>query len=161
MNKNTGFTLIEVLIAMLIMALGLLGLAAMQATGLRNNQSAYHRSQATQLAYDMADRIRANFTEANKGAASIFITKDSSTATEKTDCVTVSTACTPAIMAENDLFLWYQAISNLNILPLGEGKIEVNGSVFSITIKWDDNRDGSVDIDADDDDPKFQMNFQL
>ena len=60
MNKNAGFTLIEVLIAMLVLAVGLLGLAGLQATSLRNNQSAYNRSQATQLAYDIADRMRAN-----------------------------------------------------------------------------------------------------
>ncbi len=63
MKTNTGFTLIEVLIAMLVLAVGLLGLAGLQATSLRNNQSAYNRSQATQLAYDLADRMRANFTE--------------------------------------------------------------------------------------------------
>ena len=60
MNKNAGFTLIEVLIAMLVLAVSLLGLAGLQATSLRNNQSAYNRSQATQLAYDLADRMRAN-----------------------------------------------------------------------------------------------------
>ena len=60
MNKNTGFTLIEVLIAMLVLAVGLLGLAALQASSLRNAQSAYNRSLATELAYDLADRMRAN-----------------------------------------------------------------------------------------------------
>src|SRR5664280_455779 len=60
MNKNSGFTLLEVLIAMLVLAVGLLGLAGLQATSLRNNQSAYNRSQATQLAYDLADRMRNN-----------------------------------------------------------------------------------------------------
>ena len=66
MNKNTGFTLIEVLIAMIVLAVGLLGLAGLQATSLRNNQSAYNRIKATQLAYDIADRMRANYTEAKK-----------------------------------------------------------------------------------------------
>ena len=79
-NKNAGFTLIEVLIAMLVLAVGLLGLAGLQATSLRNNQSAYNRSQATQLAYDLADRMRANFTEANKLANSTYITTDPTTA---------------------------------------------------------------------------------
>ena len=73
MKTNTGFTLIEVLIAMLVLAVGLLGLAGLQATSLKNNQSAYNRSQATQLAYDMADRMRANVagvaTYTNAGAA--------------------------------------------------------------------------------------------
>ena len=64
MKTHSGFTLIEVLISMLILAVGLLGLAGLQATGLRNNLSAYNRSQATQLAYDMADRMRANVDDA-------------------------------------------------------------------------------------------------
>ncbi|MCX7101946.1 MAG: type IV pilus modification protein PilV, partial [Methylobacter sp.] len=60
MKQTAGFTLIEVLIAMLVLAVGLLGLAGLQATSLKSNQSAYNRSQATQLAYDLADRMRAN-----------------------------------------------------------------------------------------------------
>lgn len=59
-NRETGFSLLEVLIAIVVTSIGLLGLAAMQATGLRNNHSAYHRSQATVLAYDIADRMRSN-----------------------------------------------------------------------------------------------------
>ncbi len=164
MYKKTGFTLIEVLIAMLIMSLGLLGLAALQAIGLRNNQSAYHRSQATQLAYDMADRIRANVAEANNGAASTYITQDPASATEQANCATVSGMCTPVNIAENDLYLWNAAISNSNILPLGVGSITVNGTVFSIIINWDDNHDGVVDSDSSNaipDDPNFQMNFRL
>ena len=66
MKKNTGFTLIEVLIAMIVLAVGLLGLAGLQATSLRNNQSAYNRIKATQLAYDIADRMRANYYRGQK-----------------------------------------------------------------------------------------------
>ena len=60
MIRQKGFTLLEVLVAVLVLAIGLLGLAGLQATSLRVNQSASMRSQATNLAYDMADRIRAN-----------------------------------------------------------------------------------------------------
>ena len=70
MKTNSGFTLIEVLIAMLVLAVGLLGLAGMQATGIRNNLSAYNRSLATQLAYDMADRMRSNVADAGTFGAS-------------------------------------------------------------------------------------------
>ena len=162
MNKISGFTLIEVLIAMLVMALGLLGLAGLQFAALSNNQSAYHRSQATQLAYDIADRIRANLNDANNGATSTYITQDPTTATAQADCTAVSTTCSNADLAVNDLFLWNQDISNT--LPMGVGTIIVNGSVFSISINWDDNRDGIVDSDdtnAIPDDPNFQMNFRL
>ena len=55
-----GFTLIEVLIAVLVLSIGLLGLASLQAASLKNNYGAYMRSQASILANDMADRIRSN-----------------------------------------------------------------------------------------------------
>jgi type IV pilus assembly protein PilV len=115
MKKTAGFTLIEVLIAMLVLAVGLLGLAALQATSLKNNQSAYNRSQATQLAYDMADRIRANNTAT---ALAVYTTILPSAATTQADCTSVSTTCTAADMATNDLKEWD---TTLKTLPSGEG----------------------------------------
>jgi len=148
MNKNTGFTLIEVLIAMLVLAVGLLGLAGLQATSLKNNQSAYNRSQATQLAYDLADRMRANV--AGK------TTYTTGTATATSACLT-TTGCTKEAMAENDLKEWNDAISAT--LPSGATGTVTSPSagVYTITINWDDNRDGSVNTS----DPNFQTSFQL
>ncbi|MFK5949112.1 MAG: type IV pilus modification protein PilV [Methylococcales bacterium] len=159
MKKNTGFTLIEVLISMLILAVGLLGLAALQANGLKNNVSAYNRSQATQLAYDIADRMRTNMADAGTLAASTYIyTTENPIATVavQNDCKQVANTCTTAQMAQNDLFEWNTDINNL--LPLGSGDIAVVGSIFTVTINWDDNRDGNVDTTND---PSFQMSFQL
>jgi len=59
-NHQGGFTLLEVLIALLILSIGLLGLAALQTTGLRSNQMASMRTLATTTAYDITDRMRAN-----------------------------------------------------------------------------------------------------
>ncbi len=59
-HRNGGFTLLEVLVAVLILSIGLLGLAGLQATGLRYSTHAAIDSQATFLAYDLLDRIRAN-----------------------------------------------------------------------------------------------------
>ncbi|MGZ8239918.1 MAG: type IV pilus modification protein PilV [Methylobacter sp.] len=152
MKNNTGFTLIEVLIAMIILAVGLLGLAGLQATSLRNNQSAYNRSQATQLAYDIADRMRANVPAANNYAGTFMAP---SAAAAQADCITISLTCTAAHMAQNDLFQWNSAVTTA--LPGGAGTIARAGSVFTITITWDDNRDGSVNAS----DPNFQTSFQL
>jgi type IV pilus assembly protein PilV len=55
-----GFTLLEILVAIVVLSIGLLGLAGLQAVSLNNNQIAYYRSIASQQAYDMADRMRAN-----------------------------------------------------------------------------------------------------
>ena len=106
MKKNIGFTLIEVLVAMLVLAVGLLGLAGLQATSLRNNQSAYNRSQATQLAYDIADRMRANIS----GKAT-YTAMLPSAATAKSTCLSTP-GCSIADMATNDLYEWNCALAN-------------------------------------------------
>ncbi|MEI6267316.1 MAG: type IV pilus modification protein PilV [Methylococcaceae bacterium] len=149
MNKNAGFTLIEVLIAMVVLAVGLLGLAGLQVTSLRNNQSAYNRSQATQLAYELADRMRANAA----GQATYTAILPSS-ATAKATCLTTS-GCSPAEMAENDLFEWNRAVKNN--LPSGIGTLPPpSAKVYTISITWDDDRDGN-----DTNNLNFQTRFQL
>ncbi len=59
-HKANGFSLLEVLITMVILSIGLLGLAGLQVQSLRFNHYAFMRSQASMLAYAMADRMRAN-----------------------------------------------------------------------------------------------------
>jgi len=160
MNKNTGFTLIEVLIAMLVLAVGLLGLAGLQATSLKNNQSAYNRSQATQLAYDMADRIRSNLTEANKLATSTYVTINPNAAAAQADCKTVSTTCTPADLAQNDLAQWYQDLITLPSVTTTPTTtridVDVATRIYTITIIWDDDHDGDATNN-----PTFQTKFKL
>ena len=58
--RRNGFTLLEVLIALLVFSLGLLGMAGLLAVSVQTNHSAYLRTQATFLAQGMADRMRAN-----------------------------------------------------------------------------------------------------
>lgn len=162
MNKNSGFTLIEILIATLILAVGLLGLAGLQVTSIRNNTSAYNRSQATQLFYDMADRMRANKTESidpatgNVIAAGAYLTIAPVDATAQVSCATTA-GCTRAQIAENDLFQWHAAL--IEALPGAIGTITAATAtrVFTITINWDDNHDGAVDAS----DPNFSVSFQL
>lgn len=158
MQKSGGFTLIEVMIAMVILAVGLLGLAGLQATGLRNNKSAYNRSQATQLAYDMSDRIRANSINARNFASSIYVTVDPEDADEKVNCTTQTGTCSPADMAENDLFEWSRDLTAS--IPSGTGMIEVSGTVYNITVTWDDKREAEG-VDDNTADTSFQMSFQL
>ena len=148
MNKHRGFTLIEVLIATLVLAVGLLGLAGLQAASLRNNQSAYYRSQATQLAYDLADKMRANV-----AGAATYIAITPNAATAKANCLT-TTGCTPADMAENDLFEWNNAINNN--LPSGTVTVTITAGVFTITVNWDDDKDGDTSNN-----PNFQTSFKL
>jgi type IV pilus assembly protein PilV len=158
MNKQNGFTLIEVLIAMLVLAIGLLGLAGLQATSLRNTQSAYNRSLATQLAYDLVDRMRANV-----AGVAVYTSMLPSAAAAQENCLKVSTftiTCLPNVMAKNDLYEWNLAVTTS--LPKGTGAITpanavCNIAVCTITINWDDNHDGYVDAK----DPNFTTRFQL
>jgi len=171
MKKHSGFTLIEVLIAMLVLAVGLLGLAGLQTVSLRNNLSAYNRTQATQLAYDIADRMRANNLERAKLATSTYRTVTPANGVAVAVCKT-DTGCSSVQMANNDLFEWNCAVAGGNacgnivaLLPAGlatiagglVGTAPNQHMMYTITINWDDNRDGSVDNL----DPRFQMRFQL
>ena len=71
-HKSAGFSLVEVLVAMVILAVGLLGIATLQARSFKFNHESYARSQASVLAYEIIDRMRADsatdFTTANAGA---------------------------------------------------------------------------------------------
>ncbi len=133
-HTATGFTLIEILIAVLVLSIGLLGLASLQANGLRNNYGAYARSQAMILANDMADRIRANPTGASSG-----LYNDISVPASDPGCRTAN--CTPNQIRDHDTANWYASVQNL--LPAGTGSVTGNGTVFTITVRWDD-RDGAA-----------------
>lgn len=148
MKNAQGFSLLEVLITLVILAIGLLGLAGLQATGLQQNHSAYMRSQATQFAYDIADRMRANSISVDQ-----YLTSDPSTASQQAGCT--SSGCTSNQMAENDLYEWYQVLSKA--LPSAEAVISRASGIYTVEINWDDNHDGAVD----DNDPDFLVSFEL
>jgi type IV pilus assembly protein PilV len=175
MNKNTGFTLIEVLIAMLVLAVGLLGLAGLQGSSLKNAQSAYNRSVATELAYDLADRMRANNTP---NGLSVYISMLPVNALAQANCVAVSKLCPSNVMAQNDLYEWNLAL--VNTLPSGQGIVCLDstptpipndafkaasyaeagcdvppGSTYAIKIWWDDDRSDAVSL------PPFVVGFKL
>ena len=112
--SQSGFTLLEVLITLIVLSVGLLGLAGLQTMSLRNNHDAYLRSQAIIQAYDLVDRMRAN-----SGAVSAYIKSGTDiVGTENVACDTTA-GCTSAAMALHDLFKWNQA--NQTLLPEGIG----------------------------------------
>ena len=126
-TNQSGFTLLEVLVAIVVLSLGLLGLAGLQAATLRNNQIAYYRAIAVQQTYDMADRIRAN--QAGVATYAIGVGADN-------DCI--SGACNGAGMAQADIFQWNN--NNSRMLPAGGGTVTgVAGGSFDITVNWNEN----------------------
>ena len=114
MKRMSGFSLVEVLVAVLILAVGLTGLAGLQIAGIRNNQTAYHRSVATQLAYDMADRIRSN----QVGMVGGLYNKGTE-GTSGSSCE--SGSCTPEQLAAYDLKRWNDELAAK--LPGGVGVV--------------------------------------
>lgn len=147
-NKTQGFTLIEVLIAMLVLAGGLLGLAALQTYTLRSNLAAYNRGQATQLLYDMSDRIRANNCIANPNSNPPVTCPTTTYTINNTETATTDTCttCTPDKLAKKDLFEWHKVIAAT--LPMGRGCIVNNAGIFNLYITWDDDRSGTVTTDV-------------
>lgn len=137
-TQQFGFTMVEVLVAIVILSFGLLGLAGLQADGLRNNTSAYMRSQATLMAYDMLDRMRANLQGVKNG------NYDDLLETTPTNPNCISTGCSILEMTKNDAYEWSEKLNEL--LPSGQGKVIGNGlgSIFTITVMWDDLRTGAT-----------------
>lgn len=128
LQPSAGFTLIEVLIAVLVMSIGLLGIAALQTTTVQFNRGAYLRSQATSLAYDIADRMRANRTAALNGDYDVDF------ADPAPDCA----AAGGDDVVEQDLSAWSMALACT--LPLGNGEIDVADGIATISITWDETR---------------------
>ena len=128
------------MIALVIFSIGLLGLAGLQAGGLRSNTQAQLRTIAVIQAYDMAERIRANPRGVEDGDYNAF---DSSNPTAE-DCI--SATCTAAEMATYDYYEW--ETSTQRVLPSGHGTITsaaVGGGVttlFTVTVMWDEERTG-------------------
>lgn len=150
---QAGFSLLEILVAIVILSLGMLGLAGLQAASLRNNQTAYYRSVAAQQTYDMADRIRAN----QAGVASGQY--DALTATIPTDphCVETGVACSAANMAVSDHYQWNT--NNSLLLPGGVGTVDCVAGPgvacsntanalreFDITVQWTERREDGAQI---------------
>ena len=136
-SVQNGFTLLEILVTVIIMAIGLLGLAGLQIVSLRANNTAYLRSQAVIQAYDIIDRMRANFPGVVAGGYNSI-----SGIPTAPDCESI--VCTPTQMAVYDAQQWNT--ENAGLFPSGQGTVTISGnSTFTIIIAWDDNRDGIVD----------------
>lgn len=111
-HSSRGFTLVEILVALLVLSFGLVGLAMLQATGLKYNSDSYLRSQATMLAYDIIDRMRANKTGADAGYYCLTNTSGTCSTTAAPGaaetCGDSTSGCSGAQQLANyDLSRWY------------------------------------------------------
>jgi len=141
--SQQGFTLIEVMVAVFVLAVGILGMAGMQAVSVRESQNSIFRSQADILAGDMADRLRANRTDATDPLSTNYETDG--TFGVLPNCMGTTASCDEVDIAGYDIFQWQTQIANSN-LPSGIGTITRNAgtSEYTILVFWDEDRDGAV-----------------
>jgi len=134
--RARGFSLMEVLIALVVLAIGLLGLTALQNTGLRLNNQSYQRTQATLLISEMIDRMRAN---PNGVTAGNYVLAKTSTGPAAPNCITTSCIATSDI-ANYDMSQWINAIQQRAVLASGEGEI-INAAapIYEINVYWKEN----------------------
>jgi type IV pilus assembly protein PilV len=128
-TPSRGFTLVEVMVALVVLSVGLLGIAGLYVITLRSSGGAIYRMQAVNLANDLADRIRAN-RRANVAYAG---------AAANNNCYGAAAVnCTAAQMAANDLFVWNAQVAA--ILPQGTSAVGVAGAAFpytyTINVNW-------------------------
>jgi type IV pilus assembly protein PilV len=144
--RSRGFTLVEVLVSLVVLSVGLLGMAKLVLVSSHANDSAYMRSQASALAYDILDRMRANQAGALAGN---YTTALNAMPSAPTSCIGTGTACTPAQLASWDVYNWKQRMTTASNLPgvfsgaLPSGTASIATSAISpvtatIVVQWDD-----------------------
>ena len=135
-----GYSLIEVLIALFVLAVGLLGLAALQTTSFKFNSDSYARTQATLIAYEIIDRIRANpggaYSVPDSAAVSTLKgTYQGCKSGGACDC-DGGTQCDPVNLSIHDLGKWYEEQARVLPEPTDPSTIELSSGVYKITIRW-------------------------
>jgi len=162
-NSQNGFSIIEVLISVLVISIGLLGMAGLQTTGIQQSHNSYLKTQASMLAYDMADRMRSNlqgvaaghYDDVNAGTLDLVTTEPA--------CADAN-ACTAQELADIDIYQWTSGSDTGSLaatLPSGHGMVANSGGIFTITVLWDENRTGATGTDCAGDPAANLKCFQL
>ena len=128
-RKSGGFTLLEVLVALVVISVGMLGIAVLYVEGLKAERTSVYRTSAVALAADLADRIRAN------PAALVGY----QAAPANNGCTNGIADCNPATLAQDDLF-WIQQDLNNHMPPGATINVVVTPVAFmnqyDITLTW-------------------------
>lgn len=150
-----GVSLIEVMVAVLVFSVGLLGLSGLLAMAARSNDAAYLRTQVTFLAGGMAERMRANLIAVWNGDY------DGEAAAGGHASACVATACTPAELARRDKAAWAAQLATA--VPDATGDIRCDrpagaaltpqqiamrppfGGSCAMTVRWTERQIGDED----------------
>lgn len=133
-NRQAGFSMMEILITMVVMAIGLMGMASLQYVSLKNVNSSYYRYQAALLAYDMAERMRANpggVGDGDYNALSVDGTEQPASCT---------TSC--SVSATQDKNEWGQSLAAAK-LPGATASVSASGGGFDIVVNWQEQNTGA------------------
>lgn len=131
-NRQQGFSLLEILITLIILSIGLLGLAALQSVSLKNVNNSQFRTVAIHYAYDIAERMRSNRTG---------VTQNGYAAIKGNETAPGCSTCSTSQLAQLDAFEWNQMIKRSPTdggLPSGNGTVTENGNVHDIVVSWDE-----------------------
>jgi len=123
-RRQRGASLIEVMVALLVLTVSMLGVAATQATALRNNQSSLERSQAVIASYSILDAMRANPTAARNNAYNMELTCSAPTGTGR---IAVDQA------------RWINSLK-ADVGSAACGAINCSNGVCTVTVRWDESR---------------------
>lgn len=132
-QSQHGLTLVEAMIALLVVSIGLLGIASLQLTAMTQNSSSLNHSQAVRYAYSMSDRIRANISEFDQ-----YRGIDTSNGYGQS-CT--GAPCIPAQMREADATDWKNMVETL---PGGRGMIFDDDDGVRVVVMWDDDGTGAT-----------------
>jgi type IV pilus assembly protein PilV len=136
-HAQRGFGLVESLVALVVVSVGMIGIAVLYGQGLGASRTALYRTQAVILASDMADRIRLN----RRGA----ITYQAAGAGTDRNCEPGGATCTPTQMAEHDLWAWNAQIDRQ--LPGADGVVLFTAAApptYTIRITWQEVGIGAI-----------------
>ena len=143
-KQERGFSLLEVLIALLVLSVGLLGIAGLQTVSLRFNHQSYERTQATVLISEIFEKIAANPVAARSGSFDPVL--DTDTSASFSGYGSCPASCTPTQLATLDLFRWKRSIEDPRRLAQGRGTISripdpdgATAHVYEVTISWVEN----------------------
>ena len=142
MNRQRGMGMIEILMAVLITAIGLIGITGMQAVSLKNNLSALNRSNAIFLTGTIMDRIRANptadYTTALGAEPPVALDL----------CSAKTNSCTKSQIANLNIAQWKCTLGGYQddgicagispVMPDAKGSIDEVSGDYVITIQWMD-----------------------
>lgn len=147
LSRERGYTLLEVLIALIIFSIGMLGIASLQAHSLRMNHGSYQRTQAIFLAYDIMDRLRANRAEARVGSCNVAF----------------GASLPGGDLCATDVNDWLVDVGEY--LSEGQGRIRctssASGTQCTVSVQWNVARQGGTAVDSSQETANFEISAVL